>query len=524
MNTSLPTTYNEVRVSPDELYGSLFKEVQMRWIFKDSKAFADAVPLFDSAEILVDYARQKDQAGFDLKEFVEAHFQMPPDIKTEHDGDTDIPPIEHHIEWLWSRLSRPVKKQHRGGSLILLPEPYVVPGGRFREMYYWDSYFTMLGLRESGREDLIESMIENFVHLLDTYGHIPTGNRTYYLSRSQPPVFSLMIRLLSETKGETTLVKYLPQLQKEYDYWMDGSAQLDDENPDFRRVVRLPNGALLNRYWDDRAAPRPESYAEDVALAKEAKEKHGHKLDSVYRCLRAAAESGWDFSSRWMADGKTFATIQTTNILPVDLNCLMYHLEKTLADAYRLGEYVDLAQEYENKAQARQSAINAIFWDEARQFYMDFDFGQDKFTNTFSLAAVFPLYFKLASKPQASAVESLLCQKFLKPGGVQTTLTDSGQQWDLPNGWAPLQWLTYQGLRHYNFDKTAATLRANWLQLVEKHYDSLGKILEKYNVVDTSLMACDGEYDIQEGFGWTNGVYLAMKNDEGQETGRKVEG
>lgn len=512
MLSSLPTTYNEVRVSPDELYGELFREVQMRRLFKDSKAFADAVPLHDSAEIILAYSREKNQEGFDLKAFVVGHFEVPPPLRTERDEDEAIEPIGEHIEWLWSRLSRPVKAQHRGGSLIMLPEPYVVPGGRFREIYYWDSYFTMLGLKESGRHDLIESMVENFVHLIDHFGRVPTGNRTYYLSRSQPPFFSLMVRLLSEVRGVETLVDYLPQLQREYDFWMDGCERLDAETPDYRRVVRLTDGTVLNRYWDDRAAPRPEAYAEDVALAKEAKEKHGHEPESVYRCLRAAAESGWDFSSRWMADGKTFATIQTTNILPVDLNCLMHHLESTLAEAYQLGEYPDLAEEYTQRSDKRKAAIDSCFWDKHRNFYMDYDFQQKEFTDTFSLAAVFPLYFKLADTEQARSVKTRLKADFLRPGGMLSTLTDSGQQWDDPNGWAPLQWLTYQGLRHYKFNRIADRLRANWLRVVESQYESEGKLLKKYNVIDTDLLPCDGEYEIQEGFGWTNGVYLAMKN------------
>lgn len=512
MLSSLPTTYNEVRVSPDELYGELFREVQLRRLFKDSKSFADAVPQHDSAEIILAYNRQKSQADFDLKSFVVEHFEMPPEVKTEHGGDAGIPPIEEHIEWLWSRLSRPVKAQHRGGSLLVLPDPYVVPGGRFREIYYWDSYFTMLGLKESGRIDLIESMLGNFVHLIDHFGHIPTGNRTYYLSRSQPPVFSLMIEMFCEIKGNETMVHYLPQLQKEYDFWMDGSDRLNAEEPAYRRVVRLPDGNVLNRNWDDRAAPRPEAYAEDVELAKEAKEKHGHEPESVYRCLRAAAESGWDFSSRWMADGETFATIQTTNILPVDLNCLLHHLESTLAKAYRLGNYPDLAKQYSQKAKQRKAAIDIYFWDEGRDFYMDYDFRQQKFTNTFSLAAVFPLFFKLANKQQARSVKSRIKQNFLRSGGMLSTLTDSGQQWDVPNGWAPLQWITYQGLRHYQFSRTADRLRTNWLYLVEKQYKSEGKLLEKYNVIHTDLLPYDGEYEMQEGFGWTNGVYLAMKN------------
>uniref|UniRef100_UPI0035942CFA trehalase family glycosidase n=1 Tax=Persicitalea sp. TaxID=3100273 RepID=UPI0035942CFA len=301
--------------------------------------------------------------------------------------------------------------------------------------------------------------------------------------------------------------------QKEYDFWMDGCERLDKDEPDYRRVVRLPDGTVLNRYWDDRATPRPEAYAEDVELAKEAKEKHGHEPESVYRCLRAAAESGWDFSSRWMADGKTFATIQTTNILPVDLNCLMHHLESTLAEAYQLGNYPDLALDYAQKASRRKTAIDTCFWDEERKFYMDYDYQQQKFTDTFSLAAVFPLYFKLANTQQARAVKSKLRVKFLRSGGMLTTLTNSGQQWDKPNGWAPLQWMTYRGLRNYHFNRTAAKLQTSWLHVVEKQYKSLGKILEKYNIVHTNLLPCDGEYEIQEGFGWTNGVYLALKNE-----------
>ncbi len=484
----------------------------MQRLFKDSKAFADAVPQHDSAEIILAYNRQKDQEDFDLKLFVIEHFEMPPEVKTEHGGDAGFPPIEERIEWLWSRLSRPVKAQHLGGSLLVLPYPYVVPGGRFREIYYWDSYFIMLGLKESGRIDLIENMIGNFVHLIDHFSRIPTGNRTYYLSRSQPPAFSMMIELYCGIKGKEMLVHYLPQLQKEYDFWMDGSDRLDAEEPAYRRVVRLPDGTLLNRYWDDRATPRPEAYAEDVELAKEAKEKHGHEPESVYRCLRAAAESGWDFSSRWMADGETFATIQTTNILPVDLNCLLHHLESTLAEAYRLGHYPDLAKEYAQKAEKRKAAIDTYFWDEGRNFYMDYDFRQQKFTNTLSLAAVFPLFFKLANKQQARSVKSRLKENFLRSGGMLCTLTDSGQQWDVPNGWAPLQWITYQALRHYKFNRTADRLRTNWLYLVEKQYKREGKLLEKYNVIHTDLLPCDGEYEMQEGFGWTNGVYLAMKN------------
>ena len=166
--------------SPDELYGPLFIEVQSKRIFEDSKTFTDAVPLRDSAGIMEAYMHQKERADFDLEAFVREHFDLPHIVKTEPDEAGPIPPIVERIEWLWSRLSRPVQAQHRGGSLLVLPDSFVVPGGRFREIYYWDSYFTMLGLRESGRIDLIESMLHNFAYLLDHFGHVPTGNRTYY--------------------------------------------------------------------------------------------------------------------------------------------------------------------------------------------------------------------------------------------------------------------------------------------------------------------------------------------------------
>lgn len=460
------------------------------------------------------YSHHKHREGFDLRTFIKEHFEMPPMVHSEPGEINGTQSIDEHIEWLWSRLSRPVKAQHRGGSLLLLPEPYVVPGGRFREIYYWDSYFTMLGLRESGRVDLIENMLHNFVYLIDHFGHIPTGNRTYYLSRSQPPFFSLMVRLYSEIKGKEVLIRYLPQLQAEYDYWMDGSDRLDETNACHRRVVRLPDGTVLNRYWDDRPLPRPEAYWEDVELAKEAQQNHGHEPESVYRCLRAAAESGWDFSSRWMADGKTFATIHTTNILPVDLNCLMYHLEETLAEGYHLSGQIEYYHRYHQKAFNRKAAIQAYFWNHNRQFYMDYNFRDQINTTIFSLAGLFPLFFKIASLKQAHFVDAHVRLNFLRSGGVLTTLNNSDQQWDLPNGWAPLQWITYKGLRNYEFNCAAERLRSNWLHLIEKKYKSTGKILEKYNIVNTNLVACDGEYEVQEGFGWTNGIYLMMKNQK----------
>ncbi len=504
-------TYGQPHISPEELYGSLFRDVQCSHIFSDSKTFADAIPLEDPVLIIERYHREKDEPGFDMEAFVRGYFRMPGHIASEFISDQGEP-VSDHIRKLWSVLTRHPENQERGGSLIPLPYPYVVPGGRFREIYYWDSYFTMLGLKESGRVELIEHMLNNFAYLIDTLGFIPTANRTYYLSRSQPPFFSLMVRLFSEMEGKKALKRYLPQLQKEYDYWMDGCNEPAEPFTAHRRLVHLENGAMLNRYWDDKATPRPESYSEDTELAREAGEKYGTSPDELYRHIRAAAESGWDFSSRWFADEADFTSIHTTDILPIDLNCLLYHLEKTIAEAYLLCDNRRLHLLYEEKARQRNIAIQTYFWDESRHYYMDYDFKKRDFTKAITIAGAYPLFFKLAPKPHSHYVRAYIRLNFLKSGGLLTTNVRTGQQWDAPNGWAPLQWIVYKGLRNYNFHRTANELSDEWLTLIEKEFKHSGKMLEKYNVSDTNLIAGGGEYEIQEGFGWTNGVYLRMKN------------
>ena len=504
-------TFGQALTSPEELFGSLFNDIQNSHIFSDSKTFADCIPLEDPLFIIEKYYHHKNEPDFDLAGFVREHFRIPAEIKVDFISDATLS-TEEHIRKLWPYLTRQPENQERGGSLIPLPNPYVVPGGRFREIYYWDSYFTMLGLKECGRVDLIENMINNFAYLINTFGHVPTGNRTYYLSRSQPPFFSLMIRLYSEMEGKKVLKKYLPQMQREYDYWMDeGNAEREDFTA-HRRVVRLPNDVLLNRYWDDKCSPRPEAFREDVELAAEAVESYPVSAECVYRHLRAAAESGWDFSSRWFENENDFSSIQTTDIIPVDLNCLMHHLEKTLAEAYLLNDEYECFQLYENKAKKRCEAVETYFWDSNRNYYMDYNFVKKDFTNAVTLAGTFPLFFKLARKQQSHYVRKYIRLNFMRSGGLLTTGIKTGQQWDAPNGWAPLQWITYKGLRNYNFHKTANELSAEWLSRNEKEFRRTGKMMEKYNVSDTNLEAGGGEYEVQEGFGWTNGVYLRMKN------------
>jgi alpha,alpha-trehalase len=504
---------NSVRVAyvPDEQLGELFHTVQMARIFQDSKTFADCAPRFAPEEIVMAFREKRDQTGFNLKDFVYSHFTVPEPM-TVPPTSPENKSMSEHIRTNWSRLIRPPDSLSDRSSLLPLPYAYVVPGGRFREIYYWDTYFTCLGLAASGRWDLVGNMIRNFAHLIDQYGFIPNGNRTYYLTRSQPPFFSHMVMLLGQFKGMDSAAVYLPQLEKEYAFWMEGKSRLNDENPAYRRVVRVGPSLYLNRYWDEGEKPRPESYREDFELAQSLPEEEKKKL---YRNIRAACESGWDFSSRWFADGKNLSSIITTEITPVDLNSLLFHLEQTLSALHTHLGNANRAEAFQKLSHKRREAINMLCWDAALGFYTDYHFTAKKPTGRLSMAAVYPLWMGLCDSAQGVKVAERLRKDLFSEGGMATTTAGTGQQWDYPNGWPPLQWIAVQGLRRYNQPALANQLRDRWLKLNERVYKRTGRMVEKYNVADMSLEAGGGEYPVQDGFGWTSGVALSLLEEAG---------
>lgn len=490
--------------SPDILLGPLFNDVQSAKLFPDQKTFADAVPKSDPLMILADYRMQRTQSGFDLKHFVEMNFTLPAE------GEKYVPPagqtLRAHIDDLWPVLTRTTDKaSNKWDSLLPLPKPYVVPGGRFREVYYWDSYFTMLGLAESGHWDKISDMVDNFAYELDSWGHIPNGNRSYYLSRSQPPFFALMVELLA-THDSDALKKYRPQMEKEYAYWMEGADTLQAGQAN-KRVVKLDDGSVLNRYWDDRDTPRPESWLDDITTAKS---NPNRPATEIYRDLRSAAAAGWDFSSRWMDDPQKLGTIRTTSIVPVDLNALMFKMEKLLARASQASGDTSAASKYDALATARQKAIESHLWNDKEGWYADYDLKSKKVRNQLTAAALYPLYVKAASQDRADKVAAAASSRLLKPGGISTTTINSGQQWDAPNGWAPLQWVATEGLQNYGQDKVAMDVTWRFLKNVQHTYDREQKLVEKYDVSSTGTGGGGGEYPLQDGFGWSNGVTLKM--------------
>jgi alpha,alpha-trehalase len=491
------------QIKPWEAYPVLFHDVQMHQVFKDSKTFVDCVPRFHPDSIQRNYQLLKSLPDFSLDDFIRNNFSLPPSF-IHYQSDTSLS-VQEHINNLWDVLKRVSDSDTiKNSTLLPLPYGYIIPGGRFREVYYWDSYFTMLGLRESGRDSLVRSMVANFAWLIDTYGFIPNGNRTYYLSRSQPPFFSLMVSLLAEIDGDSVLPYYLPQLQKEYAFWMEGKESLTIGAS--KRLVHLGNGKYLNRYWDDSPAPRPEAYREDVLLQKTSQRND----TDIFVNIRAAAESGWDFSSRWLKDPDDLRSIHTTDIVPTDLNSLLYHLELTLAAAAKEAEKQSLAQKYKELARQRRELIIRYCQDPHSGWFRDYDFVGKKFTPVWSLAGVYPFFLNIAPKKSSHFLSSILKDKFLQQGGLATTLTDTKEQWDYPNGWAPLHFLSIMALQQYGDTELSELIAQRWLTLNERVFKSTGRMMEKYDVVKINRLAGGGEYPTQDGFGWTNGVYLFL--------------
>jgi len=490
---------------PSELYGDLFVAVQTQGIYPDQKTFVDAVPKIDPAQIVQAYHQQMSVPGFSLKNFVGQYFTPPTDqVITPPPNQT----LREHIDWLWPELTRLTTTANvpPNSSLIPMPKQYVVPGGRFREGYYWDTYFTMLGLQEAGREDLVDDMLDNFAYLIDTIGHIPNGNRTYYVSRSQPPFFSYMVELAAHKEGGRVYQKYLPQLRKEHSYWMQGANTLQPGGA-VRNVVMLPDKTVLNRYWDERDTPRDESYSEDVATAKQVTSRPANE---VYRDLRAAAESGWDFSSRWFGDNTTLATIRTTSIIPVDLNSLMFHLETSIAIGCGEARDFGCVGEYIGRAAKRAIAINKYLWNK-NGYYGDYDWKLGQPRNNPSAAMLYPLFANAAWPDRAHKTAETVEAMLLKPGGLTTTTYNTTQQWDAPNGWAPLHWIAVQGLKRYGRSDLAQQIGTRFLADVNNVYKTQQKLVEKYIVEgEETGGGGGGEYPLQDGFGWTNGVTLKL--------------
>ncbi len=431
---------------------------------------------------------------------------------------------------------------HEG--LLYLPNPYVVPGGRFNEMYGWDSYFIILGLVEDKRTDLARDMIENFFFEIENYGAILNANRTYYFTRSQPPFLTSMIREVYEHQtgkwlSKAWLAEAYKYAQRDYDLWSapphlagdTGLARYDDigagpvpemadDSNYYPDVIRwlLSHPEIHTDYLVD--APDNPTPAEaallvktscDIATSKVCANAHvgGHRLSSdFYRGDRAMRESGFDPSFRFGPFSGS-----TNHYAPVCLNSLLYKYERDMAHfATLLGRTAETAQ-WNHRAAARRNAINKYLWNPAAHMFYDYNYTTHRQSTYNYITTFYPLWANLVSPQQASALDHHV-SLFEHAGGLAMSDYDSGTQWDLPFGWAPTNWLAIKGLDQYGFTGDAARLAAEFSQTIRQNFEHDGTIREKYNVVSGSsnIEVATGYKSNVVGFGWTNGVYLQMND------------
>jgi alpha,alpha-trehalase len=317
-----------------------------------------------------------------------------------------------------------------------------------------------------------------------------------------------MVGLLDRESPSRAYARYLPQLRREYAFWMDG----EDRGAAHRRVIRMPDGAVLNRYWDDAPIPRDEAYPKDVELAAHVPARD---VESVYRDVRAACESGWDFSSRWFDDQATMETIVTTRIVPIDLNALLHGLEVAIAEGAQVAGDASVAAEFAARAERRSAAMHRHLWNDVLGVFDDFDLRNGACRGNVTPAGLMPVFLGSATPEQVRRCAAVVEARLLAPGGLLSSDRSTGQQWDAPNGWAPLQWMAVAGFRRFGLHELADRIAERWLATVERVYRETGRLVEKYDVV-TARPGGGGEYELQDGFGWTNGVTAALLRERAQ--------
>jgi alpha,alpha-trehalase len=403
-------------------------------------------------------------------------------------------------------------------GLLYLPHPYVVPGGRFNEMYGWDSYFTNVGLLRDGEVALARNMVDNFVYQIEHYGKILNANRTYFLTRSQPPFLTRMILDVYRREPDRAwLSRTVPAIEKYYRYWTDAT-----------HTVRETN---LARYYDSGEGVAPEVvsaerdregrthydlvrayYRTHDVTDYDLTEYYDRARDELtplfYKGDRSMRESGFDPSNRF---GPFSADITRYN--PICLNSLLYVMERDAAQILRtLGRARD-AQTWEERAGARRAAVNRLMWDERDGLYYDYNFARKTVRRYPFVTTFYPLWAGLATPRQAARVVANL-KLFERAGGLQTSTNESGSQWDAPYGWAPMQLIAIEGLRRYGYAREANRASINFLSLVVKEFIEHNTIVEKYDVVNRRSQIGSGlkfGYKSNEiGFGWTNAAFVEL--------------
>jgi alpha,alpha-trehalase len=458
-----------------------------------------------------------------------------------------------HLPQVIHRLGEVDTSNLEPPGLLYLDNKYIVPGGRFNEMYGWDSYFIVRGLVEDKRIDLARGMVENFFFEIEHYGAVLNANRTYYLTRSQPPFLTSMILAVYDAqraagkKDRAWLERAYGYASRDYGLWT--------------LEPHLAGSTGLSRYYDFGNGPAPESVKDetghyrqvaafflgqpqdmwrDYVVPQKAGEAHVGPLFAVqvcdssntmahaacdsagaaslsadyYKGDRAMRESGYDVSFRFGPHGA-----RTHHYAPVCLNSLLYKTEKDLEQmSGMLGRKAD-AEEWRKRAEERKEKIQKYLWDSERGLYFDYDFENGKRSTYEYVTTFFPMWAGIPAPEQARAVMQHL-PTYEKPGGLVMSPNETGGQWDFPYAWAPDQLVADEGIRRYGFTAEADRVSYEFLSTVAENFRRDGTIREKYNAVTRSseTQVTAGYRMNIVGFGWTNGVFLVLLHELPQDS------
>jgi alpha,alpha-trehalase len=406
-------------------------------------------------------------------------------------------------------------------GLLYLPRPYVVPGGRFNEMYGWDSYFIQVGLLADGEVERARDMVENFLYEIEHYGTILNANRSYYLTRSQPPFLTEMILGVYErTHDKDWLRRTRPAIEKYYRFWTTEPHLIPGTG--LSRYYDLGEGPAPEVLSDERDAQgrthydrirdyfrdHPEAAQGDYDLDRYYDRKNDRLTDLFYKGDRSMRESGFDPSNRF-----GLFNVDVIHYAPVCLNTLLYRMETEAAQIEEALGAPATAREWRKRAETRRAAVDRYLWDQDSGLYLDYNF-ETKQRRKYEFATTFyPLWAALASKEQARRVRDNL-KLFEAEGGLLTSTRVTGNQWDAPFGWAPLQMIPVRGLRHYGYTEDADRVARKFLALVTKEFEEHGTIVEKYDMrrreSDVEAGIKFGYAANQIGFGWTNAAFLDL--------------
>ncbi|XP_010439094.1 PREDICTED: trehalase-like isoform X1 [Camelina sativa] len=468
-----------------------------------------------------------DGAGEDMLHHEPVDFVSDPSGFLSNVENEKVRDWAREVHGLWRNLSCRVSDSVRESpgryTLLPLPEPVIIPGSRFREVYNWDSYWVIKGLMTSQMFTTAKGLVTNLMSLVETYGYALNGARAYYTNRSQPPLLSSMVyEIYNVTKDEELVRKAIPVLLKEYEFWNSGKHKV---------VIRDASGYdhVLSRYYAMWNMPRPESSVFD----EESASGFSTLLEKqrFHRDIATAAESGCDFTTRWMRDPPHFTTMATTSVVPVDLNVFLLKMELDIAFLMEISGDKNGSDRFVEASKAREKAFETVFWNEKAGQWLDYWLSsngdetetwkaENQNTNVFAsnFAPIWINSFNSDEKLVKKVVKALENSGLIAPAGILSSLTDSGQQWDYPNGWAPQQEMIVTGLARSSSKEAkemAEEIARRWIRSNYLVYKKSGTIHEKLKVTELGEYGGGGEYKPQTGFGWSNGVILAFLEEFG---------